>query len=109
MTIKSGYIFVGATDMKVIECYKCHILFAMPDYLDEQCREERGEKSFYCPNGHGQVYTGEKLETKLKRQLSNVQNCCDKYQEKVEKLEIKNRCMKGGYRAQLKRIKEEKE
>ncbi len=39
------------------ECHVCHVIFAMPKYLDDRAREQ-GEKynGFYCPNGHAAVY-----------------------------------------------------
>jgi len=51
------------------ECFKCHILFAMPDDLRTRALNDRSI-SFYCPAGHGQVYTSDKiktLETQLQR------------------------------------------
>lgn len=107
MTILPGHIFTATFKMVVIECCECNILFAITDEFDDQCRDKPEEKSFYCPVGHKQHYVGDSIEKKLKRQLSNVQSCCDEYQAKVEELKVKNRCMKGGYRAQLKRIKKE--
>jgi len=38
-------------------CYKCHIQFAIPVDMDERCQQDH-RITFYCPAGHGQVYTG---------------------------------------------------
>lgn len=35
-------------------CFKCGVLFAMPSSMKEVCL--RDKSSFYCPNGHGQIY-----------------------------------------------------
>ncbi len=55
------------------ECHRCHIIFAMPKYLDDYAREQ-GDKhpGFYCPNGHSAVYAqGE--AAKLRAQLDQAQ------------------------------------
>ncbi|NBW14536.1 MAG: hypothetical protein EBR82_41710 [Caulobacteraceae bacterium] len=38
-----------------VQCYKCAVEFYMPDILEATCRRHT-DQSFYCPNGHGQVY-----------------------------------------------------
>jgi len=50
------------------ECYKCGVTFAFPVEIYERCHRDH-ERSFYCPNGHGQVYTGKTSEQKLKERL----------------------------------------
>ncbi len=51
-----------------VDCFKCGIVFGMPEQFEREKRERGG--TFYCPNGHGQHYTKsevqrlqEKLET----------------------------------------------
>lgn len=46
-------------------CYKCGIVFGMPDHYETKRRED-GE-SFWCPNGHSQHY-GEGSNEKLRRE-----------------------------------------
>ena len=48
-------------------CYKCGIAYGMPQYFHKQVREDTS-KTFYCPNGHGQVYMTSET-TRLRRQL----------------------------------------
>ena len=48
------------------ECYACGVVFAIPSSLNDKCR--RNGATFYCPNGHGQVYA-ETREMKLRHQL----------------------------------------
>ncbi|KKM87224.1 hypothetical protein LCGC14_1271120 [marine sediment metagenome] len=56
------------TGTYVVEtCYKCGIHFGMPQYFYKQVREDMS-KTFYCPNGHGQVYMISEA-TRLRRQL----------------------------------------
>jgi hypothetical protein len=42
--------------MEITTCCVCGVQFGMPAYLDKKLRETH--KSFYCPNGHSQSYTG---------------------------------------------------
>jgi hypothetical protein len=53
------------TTLEGIECYKCHVLFGMTTTMNKQCLET-GER-FFCPNGHGQVYTETEVQ-RLKRE-----------------------------------------
>ena len=57
-----------STTVKLVteECYACGILFAMPQQVNERLRTKGG--TFYCPNGHPQVYTEPAIEV-LKRKL----------------------------------------
>lgn len=47
-------------------CYKCGVVFAVPSYLQKMRREDK--ESFWCPNGHPQVYA-ESESDRLRRQL----------------------------------------
>lgn len=49
------------------ECCDCGVAFAIPDTLQAQLL--KSHRSFYCPNGHSQSYTGESKEEKLAREL----------------------------------------
>ena len=57
-----------SADIKLVthECFRCHIIFAMPKFLDE--RAQKFGDTFYCPNGHGAIYTESEV-FKLKHQL----------------------------------------
>lgn len=48
-------------------CCNCHVVFAMPSDLVTRRRDDHNY--FYCPNGHGQHYTGETEAQKLAREL----------------------------------------
>lgn len=39
----------------IVECCLCHMTFAMPGFKQRQCKENGA--NFFCPNGHGQVYS----------------------------------------------------
>jgi len=59
-----------ATKFEVEECCNCGVLFAMTKSFKNRKRNDH--KSFYCPEGHGQHYTGksdlEKLQEVLRRE-----------------------------------------
>lgn len=67
-----GTVFAAKIEMYVEECINCGVTFAMTmDFHNEKLRyrNDHNRRSFYCPNGHSQFYTGETEETKLKREL----------------------------------------
>ena len=51
-----------------VECCNCHVVFGLSAAMNAD--RLRDHKSFYCPSGHGQSYTGETEEARLKRQLA---------------------------------------
>lgn len=53
------------------QCYKCAVMFAFPRSLRMRCRADSNAE-FFCPNGHGQVYTKSEL-TKAQEQLAAEQ------------------------------------
>lgn len=56
----------------VIDCCACGMLFGVPRDLDKRNREDPG-RSFYCPSGHGQHYTGPTEADRLRRELEMVE------------------------------------
>lgn len=46
----------------VVDCFKCAIVFAVPDDFDRINREHGRDRTWFCPNGHGQVYAKSKLQ-----------------------------------------------
>lgn len=59
-------------------CCSCGIMFAMPEnFKNQRCSDK---SLFYCPNGHGQHYTGETSEAKIKR-LENQLRIEKEYKE----------------------------
>jgi hypothetical protein len=87
-----------------VECYKCHVVFAMTKEMDDQRRKDRG--TFYCPNGHAQHYSGKSDEQKkideltlqLQRKVQNEAYLSDQVNNERKKREHANnrvRAMKG--------------
>ncbi len=63
-----------AESLSVENCCTCGVAFAMPSSFQSQRRSDK--QLFYCPNGHGQSYTGETDAAKAKRleqEKSNLQ------------------------------------
>lgn len=57
-------------NMSVITCGECGIEFHVPERWDNARREDH--VTFYCPNGHSRVYSGESKAEKLQRELNNA-------------------------------------
>ncbi len=62
-----------STTLKLVteECCACGIVFAMPQQVNERLRTKGG--TFYCPNGHSQVYTEPDIEVLRKKLLAEQQ------------------------------------
>lgn len=59
--------FVENTWLETEICCNCGMLFAMP--ADMQRRRREDHKTFFCPAGHGQHYTGPTEADKLRREV----------------------------------------
>jgi hypothetical protein len=64
--------FVDNTEFVTEECCSCGVAFAMTADLFR--RRKSDHKDFYCPNGHGQHYTGKTEAQKLKERLALEQS-----------------------------------
>jgi hypothetical protein len=58
------------TGYTVIQCCNCGVNFGMSDELYEQRRADH--KSWFCPNGHGQHFTGKSEADKLREELERT-------------------------------------
>lgn len=54
--------------MESQECCNCGVSFAFPKSWDDHFRKTH--QTFYCPAGHGQNYTSETDEERLRKQLT---------------------------------------
>ena len=81
---------ISVTSQLVTEtCFHCGMLWAMTeDFKRERVRDGQ---SFYCPSGHGQIYTARKeLEEKLRLKeagLTRVKSNTLWYQERLKDTE----------------------
>ncbi len=71
-----NFTLINQLELRTQTCCNCGVMFAMETSYDKQLRETH--KTFYCPNGHGQSYTGkteaEKLRDELKRKEQELAN-----------------------------------
>ncbi len=51
--------------LQVLDCANCAVIFAVPDRLDKERREDGG--GFYCPNGHSLTYGESTLDKERER------------------------------------------
>jgi protein-arginine kinase activator protein McsA len=70
-----GAVLAFTHQLVSVTCSKCGIEFAMPQYYRTKRLEDR--ETFYCPNGHGQHFTGESEAQRLRRELDAKQQALD--------------------------------
>ena len=76
-------IFTFTKTLKIEECCRCHMTFAM---TQEFMKEKRDDHSaFYCPEGHRQYYLHESNEQKLQKQLTVARNDTERFRESFAK------------------------
>lgn len=63
--------FNHTTEFVIEHCYKCGVQFAVTREFHARCLEKGPDKTFYCPNGHGQVYRDSEA-TRLRRELDRA-------------------------------------
>jgi len=56
--------------LEPITCYLCGVAFGVPAHLKEKRLNDH--RSFFCPNGHEQHYTGPTEADKLRKQLETA-------------------------------------
>jgi len=65
--------FTTTARFVIEQCYKCHIPFGITD--DFYYRKQDDGTTFYCPNGHGQIFGTsniQKLEKELNREREKL-------------------------------------
>ena len=93
MTVKAfartGTVYGTMTEIEVIDCARCSILFGVPQAFADKRREDGA--GFYCPNGHslGWHETEEdrlrKRAELLDRRLRSAQDTADRWRENAER------------------------
>ena len=78
--------------MVLIQCCDCGVPFAISQ--DMQARLLKCRNTFYCPNGHGQHFTGDTEEHKLRRELSATKFELDSARRKIADLQKKPKARK---------------
>ena len=75
----AAYNIHAEVNLVTMQCGKCGISFAMPDFKQRECLET-GE-NFYCPNGHPRVYReteSDRLRKKLEEQTREATRQADR-------------------------------
>ena len=70
-------LFDSAVSVEMVyqTCISCGVVFGLPKDLDAQLR--LNHKSFYCPNGHSQLYTAKSEVEKLRDEKVRLQSQLD--------------------------------
>ena len=73
--------FVSNQWFEVEECCNCGMQFAMT--VDFRNRRLKDRKSFYCPAGHKQYYSGKTKEQRLKEELTQANRRADQHRQEA--------------------------
>jgi hypothetical protein len=65
-----------STEFVTVSCCACGVVFAVPSDLHEMWLAKKQDRSWWCPNGHSQSYTG-----KSDRELLNDARAARRRQE----------------------------
>ena len=72
--------FTETVKFVVEHCYKCGVAFGLPLDLYNSLKIKGQAQTFYCPNGHGQVYA-QSVEQKLRAELATAKSNINFWQE----------------------------
>lgn len=67
---ESGWRYSTTSDMNILSCANCGIMFGITADFEQRRRDDH--ESFYCPNGHSNVYRGENETEKAKREAQRA-------------------------------------
>lgn len=88
-----GLAFRFSECLESIECYKCGIVFAVPQYWRQKRLEDH--ESFWCPNGHSQCYIGKTEAEKLRDELAATKRRLEiATQESAKEFQLRQRLEK---------------
>jgi DNA-binding XRE family transcriptional regulator len=77
--------YVDSIAMSTIHCCTCGVVFGMSEDFIKRRREDH--KTFYCPAGHGQNYTGLSEATKLRTELERKEQMLEAEHARTMKME----------------------
>jgi hypothetical protein len=67
--VERGERYAGYTDLTVMTCPECGILYAIPETLRAEAHSQGGHKiEWCCPNGHNLGYPGESAQKRVERE-----------------------------------------
>lgn len=70
--------------LETTTCYKCACLFAWPKELRDRRLEDK--RSFWCPNGHEQHFTGKSEADKLRDELERSKQVLEAEQARAHRI-----------------------
>lgn len=82
-----------ALAFEVIECCNCHVQFCVTQ--EHQSKLLETKKTFYCPNGHPQSYTGKSNKQIIGELKQNIGTCRIRRDELLSELESKEKSIKA--------------
>ena len=68
--------------LAMTECYKCGVLFGMPQRMHENLMETHD--TFYCPCGHGQRFAGDTEVERLRKIIAKHDDCVANLKKREE-------------------------
>lgn len=105
-----GYVQTFIGTLIIENCCNCGVTFGLEKDLYNRRREDH--KDFYCPNGHGQHYTGKSETEKAKDELAqankrieNLHSVLADKNDKIHHLKYSNRALKAAKTKIINRVK----
>lgn len=79
--------------LKWTTCISCGVPIAMPSEMFD--RRVKDQRTFYCPNGHSQHFTGKTEAQKLRDRLRVAESNVTFYRDQLEASERSKRAIRG--------------
>lgn len=95
--------FIENQWLETEECCSCGMLFAMP--VDVVRRRKNDHKTFYCPSGHLQHYTGKSEAQKLKAELRQANSRADQHRQEAYEQRQRATSISKSYQRVRERVK----
>lgn len=84
-------VLAFTTRLSTETCCNCGMFFALPEDVRNRRVEDR--KSFFCPAGHSQSYTGETEAQRLARELEQMKAARNRSEERETNLRKQNQTL----------------
>jgi len=97
---------IAGVDINLIECCNCHVLFWITKEHDLKLQENK--KTFYCPSGHAQSYSGKTSAELLKEEKEKVARYENYLKKAREDAEAERRKV-NAYKGQVTKLKKKYE
>lgn len=101
-----GITYTETLNLITEQCCACGVMFAMAAEFRAQCLRQPGPggKSFYCPAGHSQVYTGKSPEVKQRERAEQLAQQLASRDEDLRTERISHAATKGQLTKTRKRV-----